>query len=307
MMLTLLSSILLCVLALWLLFGVLQAVIYRWLQPTLQSIDPSQASTVLLGWLALAPCAALLAGYVLYSPDLAQWLVAGHCHSSECRMHGPQSTLAVLPAALLTSWTLYTLVRCLRRQWLPARRLCDHLARIGDDSGGYITLASAQPTAFTLGWLKPKIFISAGMQAACSEQDIDCILHHEAAHRQRRDNLRLLVGRMLTAPLPRRLAQRALDDLKLSCEKACDLRAAAQLSRESVAAALIRVARLQQQAAPVASLAFVGNRTEQRIHALLDEPLAPLASEKVFVAMSVALLVILALINPLHWAIELLP
>jgi Zn-dependent protease with chaperone function len=307
MMLSLLSSILLCVLALWLLFGLLQAGIYRWLQPTLQTIDPSQASTVLLSWLALAPFAALLASYVLYSPDLAQWLVAGHCHSDECHMHGPQSRLAVLPAALLTGWTLYTLVRCVRRQWLPARRLCDHLASIGDDNGGFITLASTQPTAFTLGWLKPKIFISTGMQEACSAQDIDCILHHEAAHLQRRDNLRLLVGKILTAPLPRRSAQPALDDLKLSCEKACDLRAAAMLSRESVAAALIRVARLQQQAAPVASLAFVGNRTEQRIHALLDDPLAPLAGEKVFVAASIALLIILALINPLHRAIELIP
>ena len=306
-MLSLLSSILLCVLALWLLFGVLQAGIYRWLQPTLQAIEPSQASAILLGWLALAPCAALLASFVLYSPDLAQWLVAGHCHGSECRMHGPQSTLAVLAAALLTGWTVYALVRCLRRQWLPARRLCDHLTVIGDDSGNFITLASAQPTAFTLGWLKPKIFISTGMQATCSEQDINCILQHEAAHLQRRDNLRLLAARMLTAPLPQRFAQPVLDDLKLSCEKACDLRAAAMLSRESVAAALIRVARVQQHATPIASLAFVGNRTEQRIRALLEEPQSPLAREKVFMAATVAVLVILVLINPLHRAIELIP
>jgi Zn-dependent protease with chaperone function len=307
MMLSLLSSILLCVLALWLLFGVLQAGIYRWLQPTLQSIEPSQASAILLGWLALAPCAALLASYVLYSPDLAQWLVAGHCHSNECHMHGPQSTLAILPAALLTGWTLHTLVRCLLRQWLPARRLCEHLTGIGDDTGSFIKLASAQPTAFTLGWLKPKIFISAGMQDACSAHDIECILYHEAAHLRRRDNLRLLIARLLTAPLPQRFAQPALDDLKLSCEKACDLHAAAILSRESVAAALIRVARLQQQAAPVASLAFVGNRTEQRIVALLEKPQPTLASEKVFAAASIALLAILVMINPLHRAIELMP
>lgn len=307
MMLSLLSSILLCVLALWLLFGVLQAGIYRWLQPTLQSIDPSQASTILLGWLALAPCAALLASYVLYSPDLAQWFVAGHCHSNECLMHGPQSTLAILPAALLTGWTLYSLIRCLHRQWLPARQLCAHLTRIGDDSGSFITLAYSQPTAFTLGWLKPKIFISTGMQDACSAQDINCILYHEMAHQQRHDNLRLLAARILTAPLWPRFAQPALNDLKLCCEKACDLRAAAKLSRESVASALIRVARVQQQATPVASLAFVGNRTEQRIVALLNEPQPPLASEKVFAAASIALLFILVTINPLHRAIELMP
>jgi Zn-dependent protease with chaperone function len=307
MMLSLLSSLLLCIVALWLVFGAIQAGIYRLLRPTLQAIDPSQASALMLAWLALAPFAALLASYVLYSPDLAQWLVAGHCHSNECHMHGPQSTVAILPAALLTAWTLFSLARCLLRQWLPAQRLCDRLAGIGEDTGNFVTLDSAQPTAFTLGWLKPKIFISAGMQDACSARDIDCILYHEAAHRQRRDNLRLLAGRLLTAPLPPRFAQRALDDLKLSCEKACDNSAAALLSRESVAGALIRVARVQQQAAPVASLAFVGNQTEQRILALLEEPQAPLAGEKVFAAASVALLVILAMINPLHRAIELLP
>jgi hypothetical protein len=74
-----------------------------------------------------------------------------------------------------------------------------------------------------------------------------------------------------------------------------------------VAAALIRVARLQQQAAPVASLAFVGNRTEQRIVALLEKPQPTLASEKVFADASIALLAILVMINPLHRAIELMP
>jgi beta-lactamase regulating signal transducer with metallopeptidase domain len=127
-----------------------------------------------------------------------------------------------------------------------------------------------------LGWLAPKIFISAGMQDACSAEDIDCILHHEAAHQKRRDNLRLLAARILTAPLPQCFAQPVLDDFKLCCEKACDLSAAALLSRASVAAALIRVARVQQQATPVASLAFVGNRTEQRIVALLEKPQRPL-------------------------------
>lgn len=307
-MVSLLASIILCVLALWLFFGALQAFVYsRLLQPALQSIEPSQASTFILTWLGVPPFAAVLASYVLYSPDLAQWLVAGHCHTSQCQMHGPQSSLAVLPAAFLLAWTLFSIGRCLIQQWLPARRLSDHLSRIGENSGDFVTLVSEQPMAFTLGWLKPRIFISSGMQTACSTRDIDCILYHEFAHRQRRDNLRLLTSRLLTAPLPQRWARAALDDLKLCCEQACDISAATVLSRESVAAALIRVARVQQQSAPAGSLAFIGNRTEQRIRALLDEPQAPLANEKVFVAASVTLLIVLAMINPLHRAIELIP
>ncbi len=306
-MLPLLSSIVLCALVLWLLFGALTALIYRLLRPRLRNIDPAQASHFLLAWLALPPFAACLTCYVLYSPDLAQWLVAGHCHFDNCRQHGPQSELAVIPAALLMGWTLFSLGRCLMRQWLPGRRLCEQLCRAGDITEEFVSIDSPVPAAFTLGWLKPKIFISAGMQTACSSREIDCILHHEKAHRVRHDNIRLLLARLFTAPLPRCWPYLALDDLELSCEKACDLSAAATLSRESVASALIRVARIQQAASPAASLAFVGSKTEQRVLALLDEPQLPMASELVFFTVSVTLVLTLTVINPLHRAIELIP
>ncbi len=306
-MLALLSSIVLCTLMLWLLFGALQALIYRLVRPMLQAVDPAQASNFLLGWLALPLLAALLTSYVLYSPDFAQWLVTGHCHFNSCRIHGPQSSLAIIPAAFLANWTLWSVGRCLLQQWLPAQRLRGQLCSAGDDAGEFVSLDSTQPAAFTLGWLKPKIFISTGMQALCSAQDIDCILLHESAHRQRHDNLRLLSGRFFAAPLPQLWPLQAFDDLKLCCEKACDLGAAASLSREYVAAALIRVARIQQYPSPNVSLAFVGNRTEQRILALLEEPQAPMANELVFATVSVTLLFILVMINPLHRAIELIP
>ncbi|MEZ5502462.1 MAG: M56 family metallopeptidase [Halioglobus sp.] len=303
----LLSSIALCALALWLLFGALGSLAYRGVRPTMRAIEPSQASNLLLVWLALPPGAALLTCYVLYSPDLAQWLVLGHCHPDTCRVHGPQATLALFPASLLAAWTLLGIGRCLLGEWLPARRLRARLIRMGDDSGEYVSLGSLQPAAFTLGWLKPRIFISTGMQCACSAKDIDCILRHERAHRLRFDNLRLLLARFFTAPLPRRWSRQALDDLRLCCEKACDLSAAAHSSRATVASTLLRVATLQQKAAPSTSCAFAGNQTEQRILALLDEPQVPLAGEKLFAASSLTLLLILALINPLHRAIELLP
>ncbi len=304
-MLALLASMVLCVVALWLLLGAAQALLYRWLQPTMRAIDPAQASVLLVGWLALAPVVALLTAYLLYSPDIAGWLVAGHCHSGQCVSHGPRSGLAVAPAAVLALWALCGVARCLWQQWLPVRRLYDQLTRIGDDRGDYVALSSALPTAFTLGWLRPRIFISEGMRAACTGEDIDCILRHENAHRRRRDNLRLLAGRILTAPLPQRLAHATLDDLKLCCEKACDLSAAAALSREAVAAALLRVARLQQ--GQVVGLAFAGNQTQRRVLALLEESPSPLAGGVLFTVASATLLFVLALVNPLHRAIELLP
>jgi beta-lactamase regulating signal transducer with metallopeptidase domain len=304
---TLLFSLLLCALAVWLLFGALAALVYPVLRRPLQAIDPAQASVLLLAWLALPPMAAVLTSAVLYSPDIAQWLVAGHCHAGDCAQHGPRAALAVIPAALLALWTLGGIVRCLLRQWLPARRWHRQLCLMGTDNGAFVRLDSMQPAAFTLGWLRPRVFISSGMQVACSARDIECILLHESAHRQRRDNLRLLLGRLLTAPVPSRWCARALDDLGLCCERACDERAAQATSRESVAGALLRVARIQQQPPGPASLAFVGSATEQRILAMLGPPPAPLANERVFASVAVAVLLILALVNPLHRAIELIP
>ncbi|MCB1705055.1 MAG: M56 family metallopeptidase [Halioglobus sp.] len=306
-MVSLLSSLLLCVVTLWFLFGALQGAVYRFLQPTLAAIDPSQASAFILAWQALPLLAAVTTGTVLYSPDLAQWFVAGHCHTGQCAMHGPQSSLAVLPAAALVTWTLYRLLHCLLRQWLPARRLRQHLIQIGDRCGDVVTLPASEPVAFTVGWLQPQVFISTGMRAACSAREIECIVYHESAHRQRHDNLRLLTSRLLTAPLPARWSQVALDDLKLCCEHACDLHAASMLSRECVAAALLKVTRIQRQCIPAGSLAFAGNRTQQRILALLDEPRGRLQNHVVVAVISVLVLAMLAMINPLHRAIELIP
>ena len=83
--------------------------------------------------------------------------------------------------------------------------------------------------------------------------------------------------------------------------------AANTLSRASVAAALLHVAKLQHTGTPATSFAFVGNRTEHRILALLATPQTAMASELVFAILSVSLLVVLAMINPIHRILELLP
>lgn len=243
----------------------------------------SQSNTLpQLGELELALLQALWANPEQSALQLQQALP----RPQQCSLSTVQSTLERLHRKLL-----------LRRQWLPGWRLCKQLCLAGNDNGEFISIDSTAPVAFTLGWLKPRIFISAGMQAVCSTDEIDCILHHERAHLGRHDNIRLLLARLFTAPLPGSWSYPAMDDLKLCCEKACDLSASA----------LIRVARIQQASSPSASLAFVGNKTEQRILALLDEPQSAMANQFVFITVSVTLLFILTAINPLHRAIELIP
>ena len=306
-MLTLAASMLLCFLLLWLLFGALGRALYPLLRNTLLSIDPAQASMLLLAWIAMPALIAGLTCAVLYSPDVSAWLVTGHCHLGNCRQHGPQSAGAILPAALLLLWTGLRFYSCLRSQWLPAHRLGRELSAAGRRRGDYVELDTAEMAAFTVGWWNPRVFITTGLRAACSPRELDCIVLHERGHRRRRDNARLLVARLLGQPLPRRWSQAMLEDLKLCCEKASDQFAAGAVAPEEVAAALLRVARLQGQGTQPGVLAFAGSHIERRVRALLEAPATPLPGERVFACVSVALLFILAIVNPLHRALELIP
>jgi hypothetical protein len=303
-MLTLAASVLLCTLALWLMFGLCTSLLYRLLRNTFMSIDPGQASSLLLVWIAVPLSIALLTGWVMYSPDISRWLVLGHCHLGDCRQHGPQTAGAVWPVALLVVWTALRLGVCLRRHWLPALRLRRQLDRMGQAREDYVYLDSPTPAAFTIGWWKSAVFITTGMRAACSPREIECILEHERAHRRRGDNARLLAAHVLSAPLPHGWTRLMLEDLKLLCEQASDQLAATATSREEVAQALLRVARLQQTIAPAGSFAFAGEHTVRRIEVLLAGPAAVLPNERVFASLSVGALLILTVINPLHRVLE---
>ena len=306
-MLTLAASILLCFLLLWLLFGALSCAVYPLVRNTMRSIDPAQASVLLLGWIALPVGIAGLTCAVLYSPDVSALLVAGHCHLGSCRQHGPQSAGAILPAALLLVWTALRLCNGLRSQWLPARRLGRELAAVGRCRGDYLELDTPEAAAFTVGWWNPRVFITAGLRAACSPRELDCIVLHERGHRRRRDNVRLLVARLLSQPLPHCWSQLMLEDLKLCCEQASDQFAARAVAPEEVAAALLQVARLQGRGARPGVLAFTGSHIERRVRALLDAPASPLPGEWVFACVSAAVLFTLAIVNPLHRALEMIP
>lgn len=54
-------------------------------------------------------------------------------------------------------------------------------------------------------------------------------------------------------------------------------------------------------------LAFTGSHIERRVRALLDAPASPLPGEWVFACVSAAVLFTLAIVNPLHRALEMIP
>jgi len=301
----LLASALLFTLLLWLACALICAGVYPRLRTRLYLLDPAQSTNYLLAFMSLPALCALGSALLLYWPDVAGQLVSTHCHAGACGGHGPVLEQATLPAAVLLLWYATRLANTAWRHWWPGLLLARQLRATGEAHGEVVELNAAQPAAFTVGWWRPTIFLSRGLLEKCSGRDVACILAHERSHKRRRDNLRLLAAMVLTAPLPPGVSRRQIEDLNLLHELAADRGAAGDCGFEAVAAALLRVARLQNTPPPHGCAAFAGNATVLRIERLLNSP----APARLPLACSVALglaatAAIVALINPLHTLME---
>lgn len=153
------------------------------------------------------------------------------------------------------------------------RRALDGLAAAGP--GGAALLPVAEPQAFVLGFLRPRVYVSQGLLAAAAS--VPSVLAHEAAHARRRDPLRRLCASLalawhlpgVDALLERRLAR--------AQEMAADAAAAGALGdAPGVAEALVRLARARR-AQPAAALGWDGRAGDlaARVGALLDERVRP--------------------------------
>jgi hypothetical protein len=175
-------------------------------------------------------------------------------------------------AALTVSRTVYQIARMgsyetsLRRMALRHGRL--------DETGTYYRLPSPRPVCFTLGLLRPIIYVTDRLLEELSARDREAMLGHEYAHLRRRDPLLrpllTLFYSFFVLPGGRVL----LRDWCRAAERECDVAAGQQIgSRTEVAAALVRVARLMRghEIREPALSAFAGelDDIEGRVQALL--------------------------------------
>ena len=137
------------------------------------------------------------------------------------------------------------------------------------------SLSTARPFCFTVGMLRPRIYISTGLLQELSPRDQQAVLAHEAAHVRRRDGgmNAFLRGFYTLFPLPGSLLVR--HEWERAAERACDTEAAQQVGNPcDVAAALVKVARLvDPRSVPGAAyFAASGEDIAGRVHALLALP-----------------------------------
>jgi len=129
----------------------------------------------------------------------------------------------------------------------------------------------------TVGIFRPNVYVSEGLLARLTPQETAAMLAHEAAHTERRDGL---VGAVLTVfyrlfSLPG--GALLYDDWVAATERDCDARAARWVGDPcDVAAALVTVAKLSRENAPLVSAALcfsapdaAGEEVEARVRALL--------------------------------------
>jgi Zn-dependent protease with chaperone function len=129
--------------------------------------------------------------------------------------------------------------------------------------------------ACTTGLLKPRIAIDRTLWWKLRDDERRAVLHHEEAHRQRRDPFTLLVLKSCAALAIPKQAQKLVRLWQAAAEAECDRHAAdATGSSDSVASALLVIARYQRET-PLVRLPLRasagGSELEGRVRTLLAD------------------------------------
>lgn len=129
--------------------------------------------------------------------------------------------------------------------------------------------------AFTAGWLRPRVYVAAGLSEGLSRDELAAVLAHEAAHVARRDPLRLSVLRFLACtlfwiPALARLAADVADEGELRADDA-----AAEKHGLALASALVQLAAWGRPMRSMGVGFTDGDLLERRVRRLAGETVSP--------------------------------
>lgn len=265
------------------------AVLYPALARWLERLAPATRANFLLAW-AMAPVWLSITSLLLVlSPSISHWLgfgvdhCYGHGHSGHlCISHTPWVMGSIFEWALLgglaavaSAWLIAAIAR-----WRRARATLislSTLSRPAKAMPGLRVVSSRRHFVFTLGLLRPRVFVTSALLDDIHPHELASVVAHEQAHQGRRDGLRLFLAETLGGWHVPAMRRRIFADLHLAIEQACDEVAASQLGdRLRVAETILRLTRLI--ASPVPCLgtvepAFTGADVVPRIESLLRPPI----------------------------------
>ncbi|MES2623729.1 MAG: M48 family metalloprotease [Pseudomonadota bacterium] len=295
----------------WFLLYLVAWAVYPGVRRFLLNLHPATACNIVLALVALPFLTSLLATALVFSPLLENNLITTHYHSADCENKFPllKSGWVIGTVLATTGVAVFAIMSKFFSQVLFSLKLESRLALLGDKQPNWYLLPHREKLVFTMGWLNSTIFITDGLLKLCSSKDIDIILEHEKAHARRKDNLRLLVGRLLVLVVPSFLSKKFTSDLQLFTEAACDFSTAEKHGPLNVAETLLRIQRLSPQRfsylhkAMVSS--FTGSEVEGRVMLLLEGNTAAKAKKFRPLLFGVLLIVLsVLLVDPLHHSVE---
>lgn len=135
---------------------------------------------------SIAPPSALASCWELFVP-LLTW------RSAAALVLGATGSAVVLAAATSVVRQLWA-----SRSYARSHRIDDELVVDGEQVR---IVADPRPLAFTLGLLRPRVYVSAGARERMTVEQLSAVVAHEAHHRRRRDPLRLMATRALATAL----------------------------------------------------------------------------------------------------------
>jgi Zn-dependent protease with chaperone function len=275
-----------------------------------------QAERILLGSaLVLAPLSsALLIGVVggrsLLLANVDHCAVHGH-HPHLCLVHGGGWVEVPFALVFVAMVAAYVVVRMcqLASVAISARRALRQLTSVGREvQAGLWIVPAAKAFCFTAGIVRPRIYVSSAIWESLDDDERAAMLAHERTHIRQRDlawRALLGVATLFGAPI---LARLVLAAWERATERACDREAARVVEPEVVASALVRMSRLQLATMPGMAFGAAG-ALDERVHALLDEPVHVERPIRVMRAVPIALFGIATTIavlasDPIHHALE---
>ncbi|HXA61071.1 MAG TPA: M56 family metallopeptidase [Streptosporangiaceae bacterium] len=213
---------------------------------------------------------------------------------------GVAVVVAVVVAAFLATWTArFMWVLELSRRATNALEVAappDELTRAVDRTlvRNVRCLAASEPTAFCIGGLRRRLYVSRGLIQTLRSDELDAVLLHEAYHRHRFDPIRRAMARSLAdifffLPVVRWWSDWQIERSELAADRAVLKR----LGPRPLAGALWVVG---QSASPIPAVAFSG-AAEVRAAQLLGAtpirrypPIPVLTASAIGLMMSVALM-----------------
>lgn len=270
----------------------------------LEKLDPNQASTILMLVLAIPVLVSLAVTLLLYYPQIGSFFLVLHCHGPACSEHLPVGHLPQLgPLSLFITATALGLIAV--KSWQDGRanlRFGSGIRGLCKTRAGFWEIDEQTPLAFTSGLFKPQIVLSTGLLKQCSKKEVDIILLHEQGHRLNRDNLRILLARLLSLPMPG--ARYFISELCLCIEKSCDLRSCQHHEPGDVARCILKLAAASKSQSSAIYCAFAKESVEQRVKNLLGPSPLTLPKSVSFSLSCVAAAALCLSVTPLHHYVE---